>query len=167
MTGPSAPSRLFAGGPERLHPVFRDSFLAGAALAGGDDALGVTDRVVEVGVVGVRPQLGVAAFQHELGEAHVVGMDVGEDERPHLLERVAGGIDGDLERFRAARMPGAAAVDQGQLVALDQVCVDVGDRLPGEWQPQSPDAGGDLARAGGGGVDGPVGGRRAGHADAG
>ncbi len=86
----------------------------------------------------------------------MVGVDVGEDEPADLVERVAGGLDRDLERVGAGRVPGGAAVDQGQLVGLDHVRVDVADLLPGERDPQPPQARPDLARARGRGIDLPV-----------
>ena len=53
---------LLVGGPEGLEPVLGHALLAGAALARGDDPVGVADRVVEVAVVGVRPDLRAAAL---------------------------------------------------------------------------------------------------------
>ena len=120
MTGPSAPWSSSSAVRNGSQPLLGHALLAGAALAGGDDPLGLVDRVVEVAVVGVRPDLRAAALDDQGREAHVVGVHVGEDEPADVLQRVPGGVDRDLERL--ARRSGAPAVPQSnrrQLVALD------------------------------------------------
>ena len=89
----------------------------------------------------VHPQLAAGRLDDRRGEAVVVGVGVGADEQPHVLEPEAGLGEGEVELAQPSLAADPGVEEDDAAVGGDRPGVAVRDPRPGQRQPQPPDPG--------------------------
>ena len=92
-------------------------------------------------VVGVRPHLAARAVGDRVRLAAVVGVGVGDDHEPHVLDLQADLVERALEVAHRARLVGAGVDEHDPVAGRDRPRVAVRDARPRQREPQPPEAG--------------------------
>ena len=93
----------------------------------------------------VHPELAARRLDDRRGEAVVVGVGVGADEQPHVLEPEPGLGEGEVELAQPALAADPGVEEDDAAVGGDRPGVAVRDARPGQRQPQPPDPGSTLS----------------------
>ena len=152
-------SRRCAGAPRRRPAAAARGRRTGGAISSrrSSASSGSVGRVGHVPVVGVHPQLAARAVDDRGGLAVVVGVRVGADEQPHVLDLEVDLGERALEVGERAGLVHPGVEEDDAVAGGDRPGVAVRDAGPRQRQPQPPDAredalaAADLALAGAGG----------------